>query len=127
MKPAKIVLSLIGGLLLKLAFRDGRGGEKAHQWGLDDVGSGGPGPGPPTKFPTPPAGWRVLKESEVTSSLRAKAVEVLRSSAPIGTMVPFTENGQQYGVWVTVHPGTVRAAELWRPADGDHIGFGIGS
>ena len=75
------------------------------------------GPKPAPQLPTAPPGWRPLRNQELTDELRAKAREVLNSAAPMGSMNPFVaSDGQAYGAFVTVHPGTVRAVEIWRPA-----------
>jgi len=73
-------------------------------------------PPPSLTPPKPPGGWAILKNSEITPALQAKAVEILNSGAPMGSMVPFTQEGKQYGGFVTIHPGTTRAVEIWRPA-----------
>ena len=64
--------------------------------------------------PTPPAGWTHLLQSEVTPELQTKAIEFLRSTAPIGSMNPFELGGQQFGAFLTFH-GKKRAVELFRP------------
>jgi hypothetical protein len=68
--------------------------------------------------PAPPEGWSLLLNSEVTPELTTKALEFLRSTAPIGSMNPFELNGQQFGAFITRHiknSQIVRAVELFRP------------
>lgn len=108
------VVMLVGAGIVALAL----GGRRRRSGGGETVPGvvEPPQPQPQPAPPRPPGGWTPLSNSEVTPLLQAKAVEILHSSAPMGSMVPFTHEGRQYGGFVTVHPGTTRAVELWRPA-----------
>lgn len=104
-----VLVVLAGVGLLGLAFL---GGSRKKTSSLLPPDPPAP-PAPPT--PPAPAGWRII--SSVTPEMQAQAFAVLHSSAPMGSMNPFTaSDGRPYGVFVTVHPGTVRATEIWEPA-----------
>ncbi len=54
---------------------------------------------PPTPPPPIPGGWRRMSGGDVTSELRADAVNVLRSGAPIGSLVPVSGGAAAFVEW----------------------------
>jgi hypothetical protein len=63
-------------------------------------------------YPNPRSGGLVYRGTQTPDPRRG----VVWSNAPMGSLTTFQDGGGTFGAFVTVHPGTTRAVEIWRPA-----------